>query len=366
MRTRWLGSLLTLCCLASPLWADEAKKPTPKSYQVPYTMSPFQHVIVRAKINRKGPFHFILDTGAPALFLSTKAAKQLGVEKDKSGWATFDRLEIEGGAVLEKAEGVIDDPFQLEAMNSFLLAGVELHGVIGYNILARYRIELDFTKTKMTWTPLDWDPPRLLPRGFLGIEMHEDAKGVVIKNVVPKGPADDAGLKPEDRLNKIEDHAVLHTEEVQQLVGGYRPGQKVVMTVRRGDKEEKITVTVGARPAGAGGAGGLEFVGKFMKWLSGIIGKKEPPELVTRGFLGIEVENDARGVLIKSVLPKGPADAAGVKAGDRLTEVGGRTVRDSDAVYGFAGKHRPGEKLTLTVRRGDKEEEITVTMGEGL
>src|SRR5262249_41614887 len=148
-----------------------------------------------------------------------------------------DRLEVEGGAVLEKAEGVIDDPFQLEAMNGLNLAGVELHGVIGYNILARFRIELDFSRTKMTWTPLDWDPPRLLPRGFLGIGMQEAARGVVIKNVVRKGPADEAGLKAEDRLDKIEDHAVRRSADVQELVGGFRPGQKVVMTVQRGNKE---------------------------------------------------------------------------------------------------------------------------------
>jgi membrane-associated protease RseP (regulator of RpoE activity) len=366
MRTRWLGAFLALCCLAPPLWADEARKPDNKTYQVPFTLSPVKHVMVRAKINGKGPFHFILDTGAPAMFLSTKAAKKLGIEKDKQGWGTLDRLEIEGGVVLEKAKGVIDDPFQLEAMNSLGLAGVELHGVIGYNILARYRIELDFAKTKMTWTPLDWDPPELLSRGFLGIEMQEDDKGVVIKSVLPKGPADDAGLKVGDRIDKMEDHAVRRSEEVQRLAGEYRPGQKVVVTVKRGSKEEKVTVTVGARPAGATGAGNLEVVGTIMKWLGALLGKKGPPELVPRGFLGIEVENDNKGVVIKSVLPKGPADDAGLKAGDRITEVDGRTARGSDDVYRLAGKHRAGEKVTVTVERGGKEEEIPVKMGEGL
>jgi hypothetical protein len=283
MRTRWLGALLTLCCLAPPLWADEPKKPDTKTYQVPYTLSPVKHVIVRAKINGKGPFHFILDTGAPALFLSTKAAKQLGVEKDKKGWGTFDRFEIEGGVVIEKAKGVIDDPFQLEGMNGLGLAGVELHGVIGFNILAKYRIELDFAKTKMTWTPLDWEPPAL------------------------------------------------------ERLGG-----------------------------SAGSAGGLEVIATLMKFLGGLLGKKGPPELVPRGFLGLEVENDSKGVLIKSVLASGPAAMSGLKPGDRITEVDGRTTRGSDDVYRLAGKHRPGEKVTVTVQRGGKDEEITVKMGEGL
>ena len=40
-------------------------------------------------------------------------------------------------------------------MNGLGLAGVELHGMIGYNILARYRMDIDFTKDKMVWTPLE-------------------------------------------------------------------------------------------------------------------------------------------------------------------------------------------------------------------
>ena len=55
--------------------------------------------MVRAKINGKGPFNFILDTGAPALFVATEVAKKAGVEPDKKGWGTFDSFEIEGGVV---------------------------------------------------------------------------------------------------------------------------------------------------------------------------------------------------------------------------------------------------------------------------
>jgi membrane-associated protease RseP (regulator of RpoE activity) len=369
MRTRWLASLLALCCLAPPSWADEAKKPDPKSYQVPFTLSPFKHVIVRAKINGKGPYHFILDTGAPAMFFATKKAKALGIEPDKNGWGTFDRVEIEGGVVLEKARGMIEDPFQLEGMNGLGLAGVELSGVIGYNVLAHYRMELDFSKNKMTWTPLNWDPPDFLRRGFLGVELADEDKEVVIKTVMPKGPADEAGLKSGDRILKVEDESIRNVGELQRLIGEQRPGQKVVVVVKRNGKEEKHTVTLGERPRGnaGGGAGGLEMIGQVMKFLGSLLGKREPSELVPRGFLGIEVENDDKGMaVIKSVLPKGPAAEAGLKSGDRIMEVDGRTTRGSDDVYRLAGKHRPGEKVTVTVERQGKEQEITVKMGEGL
>src|SRR5262249_9297669 len=118
--------LLAFLRLASPLPADEDRKPEAKIYQVPYRLTATEHVLVRAKINGKGPFTFIVDTGAPALFVSTAVGKKLGLTADKKGWATLDRFAFEGGAVVTKAKARIDDPFQLEGMNGLGLAGAHL------------------------------------------------------------------------------------------------------------------------------------------------------------------------------------------------------------------------------------------------
>ena len=55
--------------------------------------------------------------------MATSVAKQLGIEPDRSGWATFKTFEIEGGVVLHDAKGRVETPFQLEGMNGFGLAG---------------------------------------------------------------------------------------------------------------------------------------------------------------------------------------------------------------------------------------------------
>src|SRR5829696_6379155 len=98
---RRLTPLVGLALLATPAAAQEAKKA--ETYEVPYRLTVPKHILVRAKINDKGPFNFILDTGAPALFLATEVADKLGVKADKKGWGTFDKFEIEGGVVLKKA-----------------------------------------------------------------------------------------------------------------------------------------------------------------------------------------------------------------------------------------------------------------------
>jgi hypothetical protein len=279
MRTRLLAAALAALCLAPPAGADEAHKPDGKTILVPYRLTNFNHVLVRAKINGKGPFNFILDTGAPALFVSTAAARQAGVEADRKGWGTFDRFEIEGGVVLDKAKGRIEDPFQLKGMNGMGLAGVELHGMIGYTVLARYRIEFDFTRNKLAWTPLDFDPgtpkglegragssglnamgaimemlggllgkkpaPEVQPRAFLGAELADGGKGVTVKAVLENGPAAAGGLKPGDRITEFRGRTVRERDDVSRFLGHLRPGETAEVSVERGGETKELTVKVG-------------------------------------------------------------------------------------------------------------------------
>ena len=68
-----------LCGVALATFAPLAPTDAPRAVAtpvfVPYRLSKTQHVLVRAKINGKGPYNFIVDTGAPALFVSTGVAK---------------------------------------------------------------------------------------------------------------------------------------------------------------------------------------------------------------------------------------------------------------------------------------------------
>src|SRR4051812_3081837 len=96
---------LTLCgalllALAPPLAAAPqagGKKEEKKVYQVPFQLTSSQHIMVRVKINGKGPFNFIVDTGAPLMYVAVPVAKKLGLEVDKKSAAVVERLEIEGG-----------------------------------------------------------------------------------------------------------------------------------------------------------------------------------------------------------------------------------------------------------------------------
>ena len=92
MRPMILLALLAAATIA----AEPAKEAT---YEIPYKLTQPKHILVRAKINGKGPFNFIMDTGAPALFFTEAVAAKAGVKADEKGWGTCERLELEGGLV---------------------------------------------------------------------------------------------------------------------------------------------------------------------------------------------------------------------------------------------------------------------------
>jgi 2-alkenal reductase len=85
----------------------------------------------------------------------------------------------------------------------------------------------------------------------------------------------------------------------------------------------------------------------------------------TPGFQGPgNPANNQRGALIANVAPDGPAAAAGIQSGDIITKAGETDIRNFDDLLSVIAYHRPGEQLALTVLRGGKEQQVTITLGE--
>lgn len=95
---------------------------------------------------------------------------------------------------------------------------------------------------------------------------------------------------------------------------------------------------------------------------------------VQRGFTGMEVKdidadlakklniNNNLGVYISSVLAEGPADNAGLRAGDIIIKVNGRDI-DSKSIFDEHIEYlRPGEKAKMTIVRNGKEMEFAVSL----
>ena len=71
--------------------------------------------------------------------------------------------------------------------------------------------------------------------------------------------------------------------------------------------------------------------------------------------IGVNVSPDSKGLLIESVIAGSPAARAGLRQGDRIVAVGGRTLSGRPSTYATGLiRGKPGTKVTLTIDRAGK------------
>jgi serine protease Do len=97
---------------------------------------------------------------------------------------------------------------------------------------------------------------------------------------------------------------------------------------------------------------------------------------VTRGRIGVQIQEVSReaadsfglkqaaGALVNSVEKGGPADKAGIEAGDIILKVDGRDVPNSSTLPRIITQVRPGTKVTLNVWRNGSARDVAVTVAE--
>ncbi len=84
-----------------------------------------------------------------------------------------------------------------------------------------------------------------------------------------------------------------------------------------------------------------------------------------RPWLGIEYEPQADGgLLIKRLVPGGPAEQAGMKPGDTVLTVEGVKVPEAPKLLAGKAGWRIGGKVRYRVRRDGQEQEMPVVMGQ--
>jgi S1-C subfamily serine protease len=83
-------------------------------------------------------------------------------------------------------------------------------------------------------------------------------------------------------------------------------------------------------------------------------------------FLGIQVQSADGGILIAGVVPNGPADSAGLVAGDVITAIDGQAVTSAETVPSVILAKKPGATVTVTYTdQFGASQSATVTLGTG-
>ena len=231
--------------------------------------------------------------------------------------------------------------------------------------------------------------------GYLGVSLREDTKssegGALVTNVVGDSPAAKAGVKDGDVIVGVGGDVVRGPAKVTEKLRAAKPGDKVLLDVRRDGKVQKLTAELGERPSmswhfRSGDEAPLseeaqmnlerslksldermpdleKRLGKMKFYAPGrhglmILGGNKP-------LLGIEMidttpelrealggTKDA-GVLVGKVLAGSAAEKSGLKVGDLILSIEGTKVSDPGELSEAIGKQE-GKAIDLDIVRDKK------------
>jgi serine protease Do len=97
---------------------------------------------------------------------------------------------------------------------------------------------------------------------------------------------------------------------------------------------------------------------------------------IDRGFLGVNIQDvtpqlakqfklgDSKGALVSEVSPDSPAQKAGIKSGDVITEFNGKPVADSRHLKFAVGQVVPGTSVPVKLQRDGASQTLNVTLKE--
>ena len=206
--------------------------------------------------------------------------------------------------------------------------------------------------------------------GWIGINIEDQKdRGAVVHNVEPNSPASKAGLKEGDVIVQYNKQDVIGVQQLTRLVRETPVGRTVEVKVRRDNRDQTFQVTTEAARFGDRlGRFELDFPGFHIRTdrrvrdlprvqvnttyvQSGIRVEQLTDQL--RDFFGVYSNS---GVLVTSVDQNSDAQKAGLKAGDVITSVNGRSIR---APAEFSREMRTaGSKPALKIFREKTEREI--------
>ena len=167
----------------------------------------------------------------------------------------------------------------------------------------------------------------------------EEAKGALVADISPDGPAEEAGIKRGDVILKVDGVEIPDINTLQQTIRSHRPGDVVDIEIWRDGKIITVKATLGELE----GAPALPVLEKIDL---GMEVDEITPELADRYAL-----REKSGVVIVGVKAGGPADDAGLRPGDVILEVNRKEIKNLGDWEAAVSEVEPGETILLLISR---------------
>jgi membrane-associated protease RseP (regulator of RpoE activity) len=194
-------------------------------------------------------------------------------------------------------------------------------------------------------------PPPEPPRSFVGasdFSNTENNGGALLEEALPGSPAEQAKLFDGDIITKFDGQVINDEDSLRNAINQTPIGKTVeVVYLRDGETQTTQLTTISDKDYDH---------------------RAHIPR--ERGMLGVEdlervpVEGTKlHGVRVDEVYNNRPADLAGLKEGDIITEFDGKPVRTSEGFYGYINLSKPASTVTLIVYREGQRIELPVKLG---
>src|SRR5215813_3417462 len=151
----------------------------------------------------------------------------------------------------------------------------------------------------------------------------------VVRQILAGGAAEQAGLKPGDRIVSFDGNTNPKWKTVSDdaLLS---PGQPLPLEVERNG--QRVPLTIKPTPHTEDGE--------------------------TVGFMDFLPDYGNVPIVAREVVPNSPASESGLRVGDRLVAVNGEPVKSAEQISQFIREHQ-GQAITLRVERGGASQDIT-------
>jgi hypothetical protein len=152
--------------------------------------------------------------------------------------------------------------------------------------------------------------------------------GLIVDAVDPGGPVEQAGLKPGDVIEKLDDQLLLNVEQFTKLVRSRTPGEATTLLIYRDGKQQTINATFGQKE----------------------VTEPQPAVAMDPGMMNVFPNPIPGGATVWEAAPPAPAAPARFAARRAVMEQAGRQVTEwADEHFSIAVERENGNTLSMVI-----------------
>jgi serine protease Do len=194
-------------------------------------------------------------------------------------------------------------------------------------------------------------------RGWLGVYIQninpelakalnlETTKGVIINKIEEDSPAERAGVKEGDVVQKVNGISVDNATSLSTKIATISPGDKVKLSVLREGKQKTLNVVLGEldnkQNIIADGKADYSNLGLTVSDITNDLARKYR-------LRGIE-----NGVIVTEIEPGSAADETGLAEGDVIIRLNRKKIRNLQEFNDIAAQFTKGDNVLILIRRGN-------------